>query len=304
MSDSREPTCVKIKLPEWRQTSKPLSNSLSKKQMASKPKAKARWKDHRLIREIVSESQDGSYWAKRKGPTPELSLESLGTDLWFLISPSLQKVDLLAICQTSSSLHAQVIPVLYHTIDLSTHAPPDGVTISFRHRRRIYERQYLFKRQITMNPEYGQQVRSLKWTIGVEHGQVWSLPLDEFGYRTPTSSDGERVVWRSENVGRLFELLTQVVKLDIQWPKKHLSDVVEQEIHEPKSGGRSTTVTEGNYVTDSSFWRSQTVNSEQRDAQKMIDSTSAAKEESVGSLILFPNVQSVNLVSFVVSLCP
>lgn len=105
-------------------------------------------------------------------------------------------------------------------------------------------------------------------------------------------------------MGILFELLTRVVKLDIQWPKRHLSDLVEREIHEPKSGGRSTTMTEGNYVTDSSFWRSQTVNSEQRDAQKMIDSTSAAKEESVGSLILFPNVQSVNLVSFVVSLCP
>jgi hypothetical protein len=213
-------------------------------------------------------------------------------------------VDLLAICQTTSSLHAQVIPVLYHTIGLSTHAPPDGVTISFRHRRRIYESQYLFKRQITTNPEYGQHVRSLKWTIGVEHGQVWSLPLDEFGYRTPTSSDGERVLWRSENVGRLFELLTQVVNLDIQWPKRLLSDVVMRDIQEPKSGDRSTTVTEGNYVTESSFWQSQTVNSEQKDAQKMIDSTSAAKEESVGSLILFPNVQSVNLVSFVVSLCP
>lgn len=81
MSDSREPTRAKIKLPEWRQTSRPLSNSLSKKPMASNPKAKARWKDHRLIREIVSEAQDEGYWAKREGPTPEISLESLGTDL-------------------------------------------------------------------------------------------------------------------------------------------------------------------------------------------------------------------------------
>ena len=81
MSDSREPTCVNIKLPEWRQTSKSLSNAMSKKQMASRPKAKARWKDHRLIREIASKVQDESYWAKRMGPIPEVSLESLGTDL-------------------------------------------------------------------------------------------------------------------------------------------------------------------------------------------------------------------------------
>jgi hypothetical protein len=81
MSDSREPTGITIKLPEWRQTSKPLRNSLSRKQMASRPRAKARWKNHRLVREIVSESQDEGYWAKREGPTPEISLESLGTDL-------------------------------------------------------------------------------------------------------------------------------------------------------------------------------------------------------------------------------
>jgi hypothetical protein len=137
----------------------------------------------------------------------------------------------------------------------------------------------------------------------VEHGQVWSLPLDEFGYRTPTASDGERVVWRSENVGRLFELLAQVVNLDIQWPKRLLSDVVEPDIQEPKSGGRSTTVTEGHYVTEFSLWWSQTVNSEQKYAQKMVDSTSATKEGSVDSSILFPDVQSVNLVSLVIYIC-
>lgn len=139
-----------------------------------------------------------------------------------------------------------------------------------------------------MNPEYGQHVRSLKWTIGVEHGQVWSPALDEFGYRTPTSTVDERVVWRSENVGRLFAILSQVVNLDIQGPR---------------SGGRSITVTEGNYMTESSSWRSQTVNAKQEEARKMIDSTSAANEESLAFFILFPNVQSVNLVSLVISLC-
>jgi hypothetical protein len=123
----------------------------------------------------------------------------------------------------------------------------------------------------------------------VEHGQVWSLALDVFGYRTPTSTVGERVVWRSEHVGRLFELLSQVLNLDIQGSR---------------SGGRSTTVTEDKYMANSSSWR--TVNAkeeEARAAREMIDSTSAPNEDSLASLILFPNVQSVNLVSHVISQC-
>lgn len=90
-------------------------------------------------------------------------------------------------------------------------------------------------------------------------------------------------------MGRLFELLSQVVNLDIQGSR---------------SGGRSTTVTEDKYIANSSSWR--TVNAkeeETRAARKMIDSTSAPDEESLASLILFPNAQSVNLVSLVIFLC-
>ncbi|KAE9368283.1 hypothetical protein N431DRAFT_428127 [Stipitochalara longipes BDJ] len=214
MSDSREPASTNI--PEWRRTATPSGKSLSTKQLARRPKDTARWKNHRFIRELPRETQDSNSWLQPTGPTPEISLESLGTDLWFLISAHAPKSTLLSICQTSPSLHTQVIPVLYHTIDFSTHTPPEGVTISFRGRRKIYEGQYLFVRQISLMPEYGQYVRSLKWTIGVENEQVWSVALDNSGFRAPTSSHGERVVWSSGNVGKLFERLTEVVNLDIE----------------------------------------------------------------------------------------
>jgi hypothetical protein len=107
--------------------------------------------------------------------------------------------------------------VLYNSIDLSTHDPPDGVTISFRDRRKTYERQFMFKHQISLNPEYAQHVRSLKWTVGLEYQQVWTVALGKSGFSAPMSLQDERVVWRSEDVGKLFQSLTQVVKLDIQW---------------------------------------------------------------------------------------
>jgi len=239
MSDSRGPASTNI--PEWRRTATPSSNSLATKQFSRRPKDTARWKDHRFIRAFQSETQGSSSLVQPTGPTPEISPESLGTDLvnsfrlagqdilditdlkpfqWFLISVYVPKSTLLSICQASPLLHAQVIPVLYHTIDLSTHTPMEGVTILFRDRRKIYEGQYLFMRQISRRPEYGQYVRSLKWTIGVEKEQVWSVALDTSGFRTPSSSNGERVVWSSANVGRLFERLTQVVSLDMEYANR------------------------------------------------------------------------------------
>ena len=240
MSDSRELASTNLNFPEWRRNATPAGNFLSAKQFARRPRAAVRWKDHRFIPELRSEVRERSSWEHITGPTPGISLESLGTDLvsifwlwtievcslndsdsevvqWFLISTYVPKSTLLLICQTSPLLHAQVIPVLYYSIDLSTHDPPDGVTISFRHRRKTYERQFMFKQQISLNPEYAQHVRSLKWTVGLEYEQVWTVALGKFGFSAPISSQGERVVWRSEDVGKLFQSLTQVVKLDIQW---------------------------------------------------------------------------------------
>jgi hypothetical protein len=50
----------------------------------------------------------------------------------------------------------------------------------------------------------------------VENGQVWSLEPTGSDSAGPISPQGERVVWNSANVWRLFEHLTQVVNLDIE----------------------------------------------------------------------------------------
>jgi hypothetical protein len=83
----------------------------------------------------------------------------------------------------------------------------------------------MFTRQISQKPHYGQYVRSLKWTLGVEYEQIWSVACNDYAFRPectpPTSLQTERVVWRSsENVGKLFECLTQVVNLDVEWANR------------------------------------------------------------------------------------
>jgi hypothetical protein len=79
MSDSREPAFTNI--PEWRRNATPSGNSLSTRQFAKRPKVTARWKDHRFIRESPSEVQERNPWKQPTGPTPEISLESLGSDI-------------------------------------------------------------------------------------------------------------------------------------------------------------------------------------------------------------------------------
>jgi hypothetical protein len=79
MSDSREPASTNV--PEWRRNAIPSGNSLSTRQFAERPKVTARWKDHRFIGENLSEVQARSPWEQPTGPTPEVSLESLGSDI-------------------------------------------------------------------------------------------------------------------------------------------------------------------------------------------------------------------------------
>lgn len=164
---------------------------------------------------------------------------------WFLISSSVPKPTLLSICQTSPALYAQVIPVLYHTIDLSTNAPPDDNTVSFRYRRRTYERQYMFTRQISLKPEYGRYVRSLKWTLGVEHEHIRSTACCDHKDWAPPPSQANRIVWRSsEAIGKLFESLTQVVHLDIEWANRISGIIVV-----PEGGGLFPVVQKVNLVS-------------------------------------------------------
>jgi hypothetical protein len=164
---------------------------------------------------------------------------------WFLISSSIPKRALLSVCQTSPTLYAQVIPVLYHTIDLSTNAPPDDNTVSSRYCRRTYERQYMFTRQISLKPEYGRYVRSLKWTLGVECELIRPMACCDLRYWAPSPSQANRVVWMSsETVGKLFESLTQVVNLDIEWANRTGGMIVV-----PEGGGLFPAVQKVNLVS-------------------------------------------------------
>jgi hypothetical protein len=54
---------------------------LSTRQFAKRPKVTARWKDHQFIREDPSEVQERNPWEQPTGSTPEISLESLGSDI-------------------------------------------------------------------------------------------------------------------------------------------------------------------------------------------------------------------------------
>jgi hypothetical protein len=79
MSDSREPASNDV--PEWRRNATPSGNFLSTRQFAKRPKVTARWKDHQFIRENPIEVQERNSWKQPTGPTPEISLESLGSDI-------------------------------------------------------------------------------------------------------------------------------------------------------------------------------------------------------------------------------
>ena len=79
MSNLREPAPTNV--PEWRRNATLSGNSLSTRQFAKRPKVTARWKDHRIIRENPSEVRERNSWEQPTGPTPEISLESLGPDI-------------------------------------------------------------------------------------------------------------------------------------------------------------------------------------------------------------------------------
>lgn len=211
MSKSQEsPEMASSNIPEWRRAAMPsLASNRFKPQKSSKRRTQLEAEEtgaDSSRQEIPIEVQERSSSPRKSGPTPETSLQSLGFDIWSLISCYLPKSALISICQTSPLLYSIIVPVLYHTIDLSVHAPPDGVTVSFIYRRQTCEKQYMFLRQILRKPEYGQHVRSLKWTLGLED--------EKLGFK-PKYLQGERVMWRNGDREKVFEYLNKVVSLDI-----------------------------------------------------------------------------------------
>lgn len=197
-------------IPEWRRAATPsLPPNSVKSQKLWKKRTQLEPKDlgvHFSPQGITIGLQKRSTSVEKTRPTPETSLDSLGSDIWFLISSYISRSSLISLCQTSPHLYSILIPILYNTVDLSVHAPPDGVTISFSYRRQTCEKQCMFLRQTLRKPELGKHVRSLKWTLGLDCEKLG------IGSKYP---QGEKVMWRTGMREDVFECLDKVVNLDI-----------------------------------------------------------------------------------------
>jgi hypothetical protein len=142
----------------------------------------------------------------RTTSTSNTSLESLDSDSWFQISSYVPKSTILSICCTSRSLHDTLVPILYHTVDLSIHSQNAGNKFSYHYRRQTCKGQYIFLRQILRKPEYGQYVRSFMWTLGLDDEKVSFLPK---------FIQDERVIWKAGDVETMFGFLDKVTRLDL-----------------------------------------------------------------------------------------
>ena len=150
-------------------------------------------------------------------PNSTPSLQSLGSDIWFQIALYLSKLSLISLLQTSSQNYTFLTPLLYDTVNLSTHLPPPSspyAPISLTaashiasHKRHVCEKQYSFLHQIARNPALGQYVRVLKWTFGLED--------ENLGF-VPKFRPGERVMWRRSEREGVFRFLTGVESLDVE----------------------------------------------------------------------------------------
>jgi len=193
--------------PEWRRVAKPNILLHTPDQFVTlRRQTPIRNRSEAHLQEGPEGSTIQTQRTARTTSTSNTSLESLDSDSWFQISSYVPKSTILSICCTSRHLHNTLIPILYHTIDLSIHNPTVGNRFSFHYRRQTCKGQYVFLRQILRKPEYGQYVRSFMWTLGLEDKKVSFLPK---------FIQGERVVWKAGDVETMFGFLNKVIRLDL-----------------------------------------------------------------------------------------
>jgi hypothetical protein len=193
--------------PEWRRVAKPNILLHTPDQFVTlRRQTPIRNRSEAHLQEELEGSTIQTHRTARTTSTSNTSLESLDSDSWFQISSYVPKSTILAICCTSRHLHDTLIPILYHSIDLSIHSTTAGTRFSFHYRRQMCRGQYIFLRQILRKPEYGQYVRSFMWTLGLEDEKVSFLPrfIQE-----------ERVVWKTGLVETVFGFLNKVTRLDL-----------------------------------------------------------------------------------------
>jgi hypothetical protein len=163
--------------PEWRRVAKPNILLHTPDQFVTlRRQTPIRNRSEAHLQEELEGSTIQTHRTARTTSTSNTSLESLDSDSWFQISSYVPKSTILAICCTSRHLHDTLIPILYHSIDLSIHSTTAGTRFSFHYRRQMCRGQYIFLRQILRKPEYGQYVRSFMWTLGLEDEKVSFLP--------------------------------------------------------------------------------------------------------------------------------
>ena len=122
--------------PEWRRVAKPNILLHTPDQFVTlRRQTPIRNRSEAHLQEELEGSTIQTQRTARTTSTSNTSLESLDSDSWFQISSYVPKSTILAICCTSRHLHDTLIPILYHTIDLSIHNTTVGNRFSFHYRR-------------------------------------------------------------------------------------------------------------------------------------------------------------------------
>lgn len=152
------------------------------------------------------------------------NLASLSLDIWILIltfiPPSTKKhilpspppnsrstsiPMLLSLIHVSRDLYTTLLPLLYHTVNL-TPAKTSDATLAYRHRSLTCLAQWKFLRSVLARPELGQWVRELSWATGLENSKGF----------VPETIGTTIVRWREEDVWTVFGTMKNSVRVNVE----------------------------------------------------------------------------------------
>ncbi|KUJ09840.1 uncharacterized protein LY89DRAFT_740905 [Mollisia scopiformis] len=210
---------------EWRRpsnpsqpTSKPKFLPYLTKKPATAPKAYSRpletTKSVPKFAQVASSSKEAILPPPRTATCDMAPILHLPLDIWHLITCQLHPSTISALTCTHPLLHNFLTPILYHSVDLSLSAPSTefwpktNISImdhTWSRRSHIAKSQYLFIKQILAHPDLALHVRTLNWTIGLERMGL-----------LPEEIQGEKPVWKDEEMYAVFEMLRDVVRLDVK----------------------------------------------------------------------------------------
>ncbi|KAM3067094.1 hypothetical protein ACMFMG_011765 [Clarireedia jacksonii] len=129
-----------------------------------------------------------------KDPLSESTFRLLSTEIHLAILDLLPKNTLIKLAGTCTYFRAIILPLIYHTIDMTNHTFVQAIQV--KHRKALNKRQFL--KQILRNPEYGQYVKSLTWTVSAN------------------TYDTSYIMQVVKKTFKMFRLLKGVTYLDLQ----------------------------------------------------------------------------------------